>query len=1190
MRTICSLLTAQLFFWSFIVQSACSPFVSRASINDIYHKTNGQVAAYVELAIIDPMVSNVDYDDWFIRACSGVVCKTFDVTNFDDTNPRLIFGYTEASFRILIDFDNGFDLSLLDGNGDMIDYIQINGYSKQNQTCSYSDLAYVYPIPATSGSTKVLARLYDGVGQWAAENGNQPTPGESNGDYGTDINLIITDETVAQGDDANFTVSLVDNDGNPTLSIVDTKSYYSTLDNTAISPTHYASSQAIILNIPSGEGSVTIPISTIDVNDGTTRDFSLNLYGSINANINDSQGIATITGDTNNSGLVAHYAMDETSWGSVLDSSGNGFDGIAYNGADTVGTSCRYGQFDGINDYIEIPHDDALNGSTALTYVAYIRADSWSGTNQIIAKSVHGGGSGRAQMGLFSEGGVFKGRAETNDGRIGIQTTLPAPLGDWVHVALVFDGTSLTIYQDGVNVANTSFSATTLKQTTDPLNISKRVGTSQYYFHGLMDDVRVYTTALTQQEIIALMASVPPCSFIDHFMIIHDGQGLTCQAEDITIKACANSDCSILDSTATDVVLSIDGVVNQTVTVIGETQTSFSHITPETVTLSLDQVYQCKNESDASTSCAIVFAEAGFVLDVDSGDDVKACTDGQLTIKALKLSDDGVSCAPAFTGEQSLNFIFDYINPISGTKTPILDSTAMPASTVVDNRLVTFDANGEASLTLHYKDAGNISLTVSENVSSGVSPATITKDFYPGKFVISSAINGTTPNDGTTQVAADIFQIDVVAQCDDLANTLTPNYQPQSVTSIKLSVIRTGPIGIDSVDGAFTFNENIPAINATKSLYNTAAIDLSASFINGAYSTTTARYSEVGLINIKITDSDYLGNTISSDALGLGLGRFIPAQFELITSGVVNSCNNLTYMDEPNLKLTYEIEAQNSADVLTQNYIEGFVHSVANLVAEDDNTTELSARLIDFNGAWDKGIYSGEEDVVPDEDQGSFSRGATLDGPFDNLFIGIKLEDTDGKSLLDLDMNVDTQDDCLLALDCTAKELSMTKSQIRFGRWTMQNSYGPETSSVVMKHVIEQYNGTSFEVNTDEVCITPAITAKKTSGTIHSGGLNLYDYRLVDLDNSDDLLTSHTDVSVDGSLFVLGLFNEFIFSAPGVNRQGSLDVEFQVPAWLQFDWTNLDNLSDGPYTQNPAATVTFGLFRGNDRIIYWREK
>lgn len=38
--------------------------------------------------------------------------------------------------------------------------------------------------------------------------------------------------------------------------------------------------------------------------------------------------------------------------------------------------------------------------------------------------------------------------------------------------------------------------------------------------------------------------------------------------------------------------------------------------------------------------------------------------------------------------------------------------------------------------------------------------------------------------------------------------------------------------------------------------------------------------------------------------------------------------------------------------------------------------------------------------------------------------------------------------------------------------------------------------------------------------------------------------------------------------------------------WLKFDWDQ-----DGSHDDDlPTATVTFGSYRGHDRVIYWQER
>ena len=44
-----------------------------------------------------------------------------------------------------------------------------------------------------------------------------------------------------------------------------------------------------------------------------------------------------------------------------------------------------------------------------------------------------------------------------------------------------------------------------------------------------------------------------------------------------------------------------------------------------------------------------------------------------------------------------------------------------------------------------------------------------------------------------------------------------------------------------------------------------------------------------------------------------------------------------------------------------------------------------------------------------------------------------------------------------------------------------------------------------------------------------------------------------------------------------------------APTWLLFDWENTDGANDGPYDDNPSGVATFGVYRGNDRVVSLRE-
>jgi len=193
--------------------------------------------------------------------------------------------------------------------------------------------------------------------------------------------------------------------------------------------------------------------------------------------------------------------------------------------------------------------------------------------------------------------------------------------------------------------------------------------------------------------------------------------------------------------------------------------------------------------------------------------------------------------------------------------------------------------------------------------------------------------------------------------------------------------------------------------------------------------------------------------------------------------------------------------------------------------------------------------------------------------------------DSDGVSLPD-------QNDTIAYETPGVLNFNPTGVPIRFGRWYIDNAYGPETEDLPAQMYTQYWDGTSFVINTLDNYTIPNLHGaepKKETGLIRSGGLAAWQYRLLDLsteDTDDERITPNdTTVTISDPLtFDKGKYQDFIFSAPIDSKRGSLVFEYEVPAWLKYNWDN-----GTEYDDNPSAKVTFGLFRGNDRIISWRE-
>lgn len=901
--------------------------------------------------------------------------------------------------------------------------------------------------------------------------------------------------------------------------------------------------------------------------------------------------------------------LDEMDWtgaaGEVVDSA-LGLNGRAGGGADTAAATpvvagspgtCRYGDFDGTDDHVLVPHDPALNGRDALSYMAWVRPRGWRGIRQIMAKSVHGGGAGRAQMGMFSEGRRLKLRAETAAGRVEVAATLPA-LDTWTHVAGVFDGASLALYVNGAMAASRSFTPTTLVATSDPLAISKRVGTSQYFFDGLIDEVRVYRLALTPAEVGAAMAGTRPCgpapfATANAFRISHDGAGIHCLDEPLEV-ATLDAGGQVLEDYQGTVILGTDsgrgswqllagaGLLDDPVADDGAASYRFAAADGGVARFALAYpegpavnvaVHQSGSPEvrDTDLEGSIVFAPSGFTVTAAAlpnpppsplSDPVgaqQAGADFDLHLSAYGVTDDDPLCGviESYQGARQVRFSGTHVNPDSGSLQVQVDgATAGPEQAVV------FSA-GQARVTVRYADVGRIRVALEDALSFEHVLRGASNDFVvrPGRLAVTRvASSAGTPNPGATGAAGtafvaagEPFQVDVEAQTVD--GVRTPNFgredPPQTVRVISAALL--APAG-----GRNGSTDDVVRGDAFQ-----------GGAVPGRQHNVEVSFDEVGSIRLvpAMADGDYLGSGPVATALGADVGRFRPAAFDLLSAAVTPACGAFTYMDQPALGVRYLLQALNAAGDVTENYDTGLLGSaaVASLTVgaeADDDGTDLGARLALPAYGWS----GGEVDV--DVADALFARQAAPDGPFESLQLSLRLTDpVDGLPIADADVNAASAGDCAAAGACDARALGQTR--MVYGRLALLPVSGPETEPLRVPLAAQVFSGAAFRAHDADQCTPYAAAAVALSD--HDGNLN------------------GGETGVEGPLGAPALVDgsadpadPIVLAAPGVGNDGSVRVTLDVPDWLEFDWHG-----SGP--EDPSARASFGRYRGHDRILIRRE-
>ena len=204
-------------------------------------------------------------------------------------------------------------------------------------------------------------------------------------------------------------------------------------------------------------------------------------------------------------GLVLYYPLDEGAGETATDHSGMDHHGVISSPQWTDGKHNGALLFGGANSgtFITTESSDALNVNE-MTFMAWVNANTWDGTRQIVGKSVHGGCSGRTQYGIFSENGILRARFETAGGRVNVDVEDLPPTAQWVHVALTNDGANAALYIDGAE-AGTAPIPGALNANADPWRLAQDCDRAGNIFDGSIDEARLWNRALPMDEIQTYM-------------------------------------------------------------------------------------------------------------------------------------------------------------------------------------------------------------------------------------------------------------------------------------------------------------------------------------------------------------------------------------------------------------------------------------------------------------------------------------------------------------------------------------------------------------------------------------------------------------------------------------------------------------------------------------------------------------
>lgn len=703
---------------------------------------------------------------------------------------------------------------------------------------------------------------------------------------------------------------------------------------------------------------------------------------------------------------------------------------------------------------------------------------------------------------------------------------------------------------------------------------------------------------------------------MSYYGISHGGTGITCAGSPITVSAYDSAGAAATPVAGTQVTLAAVSASGGAATntwvggntyTFGGTETSFTRYLQQLTLATLNiNLTDGINAESPTLDPAISFVDTGLFFYGSSsainpppiGNQVAGTLDSAPVLKALRADAPTGACVARTTGTGAVRLAYECLNPttcISGQAFSVngtniqsnpLASGANPTYSSVN---LTFDSAGTASIPLKYTDVGQVKLFAQLALAaSGNDPATTisgtSNNFVvkPHTLAVTSVQTlGGVNNPGGTNApglaagfvpAGTVFHVKVQSQ--NSAGAPTPNFGNE-ISSENNILLRNLALVYPS-GGTATL---LPP-NTANSFSTTTPV--------GTFMSNTIVWDQVGSFTVvpRLADDVYLGaGDIFTPTTSPTIGRFYPDHYKVTSPQAINGCSNFTYMSQPNISLGYMLRAESVANTLLTNYggnyASGSAMALPGYVAENGNDGfALSSRVsVPSAGTWSGGLLTLSTAAA------SFNRQpiSTLapDGPFEVLQLGMVITDPfDSRNFSGKNMNATTAGACTTDITCTAVTLGSTLN-MRYGRLRLDDAFGPESVKLPVNFLTEYWIGNRFIANTDDSCtIIPRAAISYPAGTLASDA-----NRTVALTGGSTQGT-YTNLNATGVNFISGNAGQS-FTAP-VTGTGTFIVGIDLTnlSWLRSDW-NLDGIYSDTLLK---ANFGFGAFRGNDRLIYWRER
>jgi hypothetical protein len=198
-------------------------------------------------------------------------------------------------------------------------------------------------------------------------------------------------------------------------------------------------------------------------------------------------------------GNVKSYPGSGTVW---TDKSGFNNNGTLINGPTFNSDGGGSIVFDGTNDYVVVPESSSVDITTnTITFGGWCYPTISNAYQHIIVKNV--GEQPNRQYGMWlSQNGtsqIYRSlKGVVSQGNVNLST--PWAVNAWNHVMIVYNGSTIKIYLNGVEVSSENASGN-ITHTNSNVNIGGEPN-QNYFFNGRIASSQIYNRALSAQEVL----------------------------------------------------------------------------------------------------------------------------------------------------------------------------------------------------------------------------------------------------------------------------------------------------------------------------------------------------------------------------------------------------------------------------------------------------------------------------------------------------------------------------------------------------------------------------------------------------------------------------------------------------------------------------------------------------------------